>query len=240
MPRWPRTPRSPRPPPPPPRRPSRWLRPRGGSPRCPPGGCGPRPAGCSPRSPGWAATPSPATRAAGSPEPRPGRPPPGGPAPHPSTTPSTYTQAPSWRLKRLFSRISPRRPRSVYSARNSTVPSVWNALPPVVPRISSRVQRTPGAGSTAGGRVSGCQLRSRYASSPTANALNRERINSSAVAARAAPLCSRPQHPGYPAPLPHGHDAGAGAAAGRDGLGREVLLPMRPLWGPVSRRPGPG
>ena len=43
------------------------------------------------------------------------------------------------------------------------------------------------------GRVDECQVRSRYAASPIANALYLERINSSAVGA-GAPLWNRPQH----------------------------------------------
>ncbi|GAA2240413.1 hypothetical protein GCM10010430_22320 [Kitasatospora cystarginea] len=52
--------------------------------------------------------------------------------------------------------------------------------------------------------MSGCQLRSRYASSRTANALNRERISASAVVATASPRCSRPQHSPYGAGRPQG------------------------------------
>jgi len=51
-----------------------------------------------------------------------------------------------------------------------------------------RVERQPD------GRGEGCQVASRYAGSPTAKALYRERISCSAVAAVAVPSCSRPQH----------------------------------------------
>ncbi|GAA0974655.1 hypothetical protein GCM10009555_031240 [Acrocarpospora macrocephala] len=55
-----------------------------------------------------------------------------------------------------------------------------------------------------GGRVVGCQLRRRYATSPTLNALYRDRISLSAVGAAAVPWCSEPQHSRYGMGSPHG------------------------------------
>jgi hypothetical protein len=73
------------------------------------------------------------------------------------------------------------------------VPTVASSPPPVVRSTSSPIQRIRGSRSIAAGRVEECQLRSRYAGSPTANALYRLRISCSAVAAVAVPSCSRPQ-----------------------------------------------
>ena len=61
--------------------------------------------------------------------------------------------------------------------------SAWIGLPPVTASISSSVHRMPRSNSTRAGRVAGCQVRSRYASSSTANAEKRERISASAVGA---------------------------------------------------------
>lgn len=87
-----------------------------------------------------------------------------------------------------------------------------------------------------GGRVSGSQVRSRYAASWTTNAAYRERIRASQVGA-AEPACSRPQQSAYVAERPQGHgEAGVIAVAGAMWVlaaevcrGRELRRDMAPL-----------
>ena len=55
------------------------------------------------------------------------------------------------------------------------------------------------------GEVSGCQDASKYASSATANALNRDRISCSAVAGFTSPCKIRRQQSSNCSPLEHGH-----------------------------------
>src|SRR4051812_35099141 len=76
--------------------------------------------------------------------------------------------------------------------------------PPLDSRTSRPTQRSPESGSTAAGRVCGCQVRSTYASSSSAKALYRERINASAVAG-GVPRWAGPQHSAYGRPRPQGH-----------------------------------
>jgi hypothetical protein len=97
-------------------------------------------------------------------------------------------------VNRLTSCWLPVSPPCRYQARNSTVPSAASNPPSVVASTSRPVQRTVGSSSSDGGRVEGCQVSSRYAGSPTAKALYRERISCSAVPAVAVPSCNRPQH----------------------------------------------
>ncbi len=80
---------------------------------------------------------------------------------------------------------------------------------PEAPRISRRYQRISSSKSSVAGRVLGCQLASRYAASPVANAVKRERISCSGAGAVNVPEAANsprnlPQQAPYTSPLEQG------------------------------------
>jgi hypothetical protein len=85
----------------------------------------------------------------------------------------------------------------------------------------------------------GCQVRSRYGSSPTAQALNRDRMSCSGVAARACPRCSRPQQSSQVAGRPARAGPGQRGRAVRTGAGHAAIVPGSSLPALTGRRPVP-